>query len=238
MGTDLANPAAYGRQLKENAILSATPEQLIVHLYDGALRALRAAAAALKEGRIEPAHHALRRRTGDPLPRLDRQRSGKPRAGQAPPRPLRLLAAPPQRGAPRGRPGEGPGRREGAGRAAGGLEPGRGKVSDGQPLDRYRQLVALLEDQLALAEAGNLAALAALEATWQRLAKALPEDPPPEAEALLRRAAALLTETGKRLGELQRRLEGEVRQSRTRRLVNGLYRRVEQTRGRRVDRRA
>jgi len=111
-------------------------------------------------------------------------------------------------------------------------------VSDGQPLDRYRQLVALLEDQLALAEAGNLAALAALEATWQRLAKALPEDPPPEAEALLRRAAALLTETGKRLGELQRRLEGEVRQSRTRRLVNGLYRRVEQTRGRRVDRRA
>jgi|SRR5579875_178722 len=61
MGTDLANPAAYGRQLKENAILSATPEQLIVHLYDGALRALRAAAAALKEGRIEPAHHALRR---------------------------------------------------------------------------------------------------------------------------------------------------------------------------------
>jgi phytoene dehydrogenase-like protein len=111
-------------------------------------------------------------------------------------------------------------------------------VSEAGATGPYRQLVALLEQQLQLAQAGNLEALAALEATWQRLADSLPDTPPAEAEATLRRAAVLLSETGKRLGELQRRLEGEVRESRTRRLLNGLYRRGDHGQGRRVDRHA
>jgi flagellar protein FliS len=51
-----ASPQAY----RENAVLSATPEQLVVMLYDGARRFLRKAAVAMRAGEIEPAHNALR----------------------------------------------------------------------------------------------------------------------------------------------------------------------------------
>ena len=52
-----ATPQAY----RENAVLSATPEQLVVMLYDGAQRFLRQAGKAMRGGEIERTHNALRR---------------------------------------------------------------------------------------------------------------------------------------------------------------------------------
>jgi flagellar secretion chaperone FliS len=46
---------------RENIVLSATPAQLIVMLYDGARRFLRQAGAAMQAKEIERAHNALRR---------------------------------------------------------------------------------------------------------------------------------------------------------------------------------
>jgi len=45
---------------RENTVLSATPTQLVVMLYDGARRFLRQAAAAMRAREIERAHYALR----------------------------------------------------------------------------------------------------------------------------------------------------------------------------------
>jgi flagellar protein FliS len=52
-----ASPQAY----RQNAVLSASPSQLVVMLYDGARRFLRQAGAAMQAGEIERAHHTLRR---------------------------------------------------------------------------------------------------------------------------------------------------------------------------------
>jgi flagellar secretion chaperone FliS len=52
-----AAPQAY----RENTVLSATPEQLVVMLYDGARRFLRQAATAMRAHEVESAHNALRR---------------------------------------------------------------------------------------------------------------------------------------------------------------------------------
>jgi flagellar secretion chaperone FliS len=52
-----ASPQAY----RENAVLSATPEQLVVMLYDGAQRFLRQAGKAMSGGEVERSHNALRR---------------------------------------------------------------------------------------------------------------------------------------------------------------------------------
>jgi flagellar protein FliS len=52
-----ASPQAY----RENAVLSATPAQLVVMLYDGARRFLRQAATAMRAGEVERAHNTLRR---------------------------------------------------------------------------------------------------------------------------------------------------------------------------------
>jgi flagellar protein FliS len=52
-----ASPQAY----RENAVLSATPEQLVVMLYDSARRFIRQAASAMRAGEVEPAHNTLRR---------------------------------------------------------------------------------------------------------------------------------------------------------------------------------
>jgi flagellar secretion chaperone FliS len=57
MSTQLASPRAY----RQNAILSASPGQLILELYDGARRFLRQAADAMGERQVERAHNALRR---------------------------------------------------------------------------------------------------------------------------------------------------------------------------------
>jgi flagellar protein FliS len=52
-----ASPNAY----RQSAVLSASPEQLVVMLYDGAQRFLRQATTAMREGNIERAHNVLRR---------------------------------------------------------------------------------------------------------------------------------------------------------------------------------
>jgi flagellar protein FliS len=52
-----ASPAAY----RESSVLTASPEQLVVMLYDGAGRFLRQADAALGEGALEHAHDRLNR---------------------------------------------------------------------------------------------------------------------------------------------------------------------------------
>jgi flagellar secretion chaperone FliS len=52
-----ASPQAY----RENAVLSATPAQLVVMLYDGARRFLRQATTAMRAGEVEQAHDTLRR---------------------------------------------------------------------------------------------------------------------------------------------------------------------------------
>ena len=46
---------------RENAVLSAPPEKLVVMLYDGARRFLFQAAVAMREKQIELAHNKLRR---------------------------------------------------------------------------------------------------------------------------------------------------------------------------------
>jgi flagellar secretion chaperone FliS len=52
-----ASPQAY----RQNAVLSASPSELVVMLYDGARRFLRQAGTAMDAGEVERAHNALRR---------------------------------------------------------------------------------------------------------------------------------------------------------------------------------
>ncbi|HST56907.1 MAG TPA: flagellar export chaperone FliS [Solirubrobacteraceae bacterium] len=52
-----ASPAAY----RQGAVLSATREQLVVMLYDGARRFLRQAATSMRAGDIERTHNVLRK---------------------------------------------------------------------------------------------------------------------------------------------------------------------------------
>jgi flagellar protein FliS len=57
MNTTLASPQAY----RQSAILTASPERLVVMLYDGARRFLYQAAVAMRAGNIETSHAKLRR---------------------------------------------------------------------------------------------------------------------------------------------------------------------------------
>jgi flagellar protein FliS len=58
MSTNLAaSPQAY----RESAVLTATPERLVVMLYDGARRFLHQAAHAMRGGDVPVAHERLRR---------------------------------------------------------------------------------------------------------------------------------------------------------------------------------
>jgi flagellar protein FliS len=52
-----SHPKAY----RDNAVLSATPGQLVVMLYDGARRFLHQAAVTMREGDIPASHARLRR---------------------------------------------------------------------------------------------------------------------------------------------------------------------------------
>jgi flagellar protein FliS len=53
----MASPQAY----RQSAVLSASPGELVVMLYDAARRFLRQASVAMSEGQVERAHNALRR---------------------------------------------------------------------------------------------------------------------------------------------------------------------------------
>jgi len=55
-GLTYSSPRAY----RNSAVLTATPERLVVMLYDGARRFLHQAAAATRESQIELAHVKLR----------------------------------------------------------------------------------------------------------------------------------------------------------------------------------
>ena len=57
MSDQTTAPRAY----RQTAVLSASPAQLVVELYDGARRFLRQGAAAMSEREIELAHNKLRR---------------------------------------------------------------------------------------------------------------------------------------------------------------------------------
>ena len=55
------NPYASPQAYRESSVLTASPEQLVVMLYDGAGRFLRQAEAALGEGAVEHAHDGMNR---------------------------------------------------------------------------------------------------------------------------------------------------------------------------------
>lgn len=61
MSTPVASPLASSKAYRQNAVLSASPAQLVVELYDGARRFLRQAAEAMGAREIERAHQKLRR---------------------------------------------------------------------------------------------------------------------------------------------------------------------------------
>lgn len=61
MSSPLASPLASSKAYRQNAVLSASPAQLVIELYDGARRFLRQAADAMSEREIERAHQRLRR---------------------------------------------------------------------------------------------------------------------------------------------------------------------------------
>jgi flagellar secretion chaperone FliS len=57
MSSPLASPGAY----RQSAVLTASPEVLVVMLYDGARRFLHQAAVAMADNKIPAAHVKLRR---------------------------------------------------------------------------------------------------------------------------------------------------------------------------------
>jgi flagellar secretion chaperone FliS len=57
----MSNLAPSPQAYRQNAVLAAAPEQLVVMLYDGARRFLRQASIAMRGREIERAHNALRR---------------------------------------------------------------------------------------------------------------------------------------------------------------------------------
>ncbi len=57
MSSNIASPHAY----RQSAILTASPEQLVVLLYDGARRFLFQAAVAMRAGNYQLTHEKLRR---------------------------------------------------------------------------------------------------------------------------------------------------------------------------------
>jgi len=55
------NPYVNQQAYRDSSVMTASPEQLVVMLYDGAVRFLRQAEHALGEGAFEHAHHKLGR---------------------------------------------------------------------------------------------------------------------------------------------------------------------------------
>jgi flagellar protein FliS len=55
------NQAAVPQAYKESAVMTATPERLVVMLYDGVHRFLFQAAVAMREGNIEASNNRLQR---------------------------------------------------------------------------------------------------------------------------------------------------------------------------------
>lgn len=52
---------AYSNQYRNNQVMTASPEQILIMLYDGAIRFVRQAASAIEEGRRKEKSYAIRR---------------------------------------------------------------------------------------------------------------------------------------------------------------------------------
>ncbi len=52
---------AYSNQYRNNQVMTASPEQILIMLYDGAIRFVRQARSAIEDGRREDKSHAIRR---------------------------------------------------------------------------------------------------------------------------------------------------------------------------------
>lgn len=79
-----------------------------------------------------------------------------------------------------------------------------------QAEEHYRELLALIEQQLFLAEAGNADALIGLSAAWERISALGPVNPTPQAASALARAALLLRRTSERIEHMQANLGEEI----------------------------
>jgi len=77
-------------------------------------------------------------------------------------------------------------------------------------LARYEAIYSHAELELELAGRGELEALVALDARWEELVAGLPEQPPPAAVELLRRARLIHERTGIELARLRELLLGEL----------------------------
>lgn len=110
-------------------------------------------------------------------------------------------------------------------------------MSGEAPLAPYESLVAVAEQQLERAAAGDQAALDALAVTWQRLVALAPAVPPAQAAAPLGRAAELTARAQARLEALRARTEREIaRAARSAHAARGYARQA--PRGARVEHRA
>ena len=110
--------AAAQRAYTESAVTTASPEQLVVMLYDGAIRFLRQGAGAYQSSDIVQAHDRIRRAEAI-INELNYSLDMKlRRAPAAPALDLPLLQAPAERGSPAHRPGTARDRPAAARRAA------------------------------------------------------------------------------------------------------------------------
>jgi hypothetical protein len=88
--------------------------------------------------------------------------------------------------------------------------PGGTQPSAPRPLAHYEALVAVAEQQLERAAAGDTAALERLAVAWDELAAAAPATPPAEAGPALARAALLIERTRSQLEATRTRLDREI----------------------------
>ena len=182
MATRALSTSAY----KQGAVLSATPAELVVALYDGARRFLRQAAVAMGEREVERTHASLRRAELiiaylDGI--LDREQ------GEIPARLhaiyqfslTHLNAAQYEPGPAQGRGGQRPAR--GAARLLGpGRRGGRPHVRPQGPaadasLRPYEAIAEHAELELELAGRGEVDGVAELAGRWEQLVAGLPRDP-------------------------------------------------------------
>ncbi|HLI32496.1 MAG TPA: hypothetical protein VKU89_07140 [Solirubrobacteraceae bacterium] len=110
--------------------------------------------------------------------------------------------------------------------------------SAGSADQHYQELLALVEQQLLLAEAGSADALVGLAAAWERISALGPVNPTPAAASALARAALLLRRTSERIEHMQASLGEEI--TRTAKVAHAArsYASPAPSLSRRVDRRA
>jgi hypothetical protein len=183
------NPYASPQAYRDSAVLTASPEQLVVMLYDGAIRFLRQAEVAMKEGAWLHSFEKLSR--GEAI--IDELLATLNMDG-APPGDLRLPQEDADRGPHPAQPREDrPGRRAARLAARGVGQAGRAGRRHRARLGMsvFALLVALGREEHAAVTDGRWDDLAELNARRDRILAALPASAPPEAMADLREAVRL-----------------------------------------------